>query len=140
MIRVLDEQQSYELLATTTIGRIGFVADGRVQIYPVNYAVSARELLLRTSPDSLLGHLAEGPTEVSFEVDYHDPLGNTAWSVLLHGSISRAPEERAADILARVSPWAGGDRDLPLTFGIETIEGRSVRRDTFDGNSRSSSM
>ena len=130
MIRVLDEQQSYELLATTTIGRIGFVVDDRVQIYPVNYAISARELMLRTSPVGLLARLAEHPAEVSFEVDYHDPLGNTAWSVLMHGTLSRAPEEQAADIIARVSPWADDDRDLPLLFRIETIEGRSVRRET----------
>ena len=140
MIRVLDEQQSYELLTTTTIGRIGFVIDGRVQIYPVNYAISARDLLLRTSPDGLLSRLTAEPADVSFEVDYHDPLGNTAWSVLMHGSLSRAPEEHAADVTARVSPWAGGDRDLALTFRIETIEGRSVRREAFDGKGRSASM
>lgn len=139
MIRVLDEQQSYELLTTTTIGRIGFVHDGRVQIYPVNFAVSGHDLLLRTSPDGLLGEMTKEPVGVSFEVDYHDPLGNTAWSVLMHGSLSRSPEGQAPDTSARVSPWAGRDRDLPLTFRIETIEGRVVRRESSTGAGRSSS-
>ena len=139
MIRVLDEQQSYELLTTTTIGRVGFVHEGRVQILPVNFAVSGHDLLLRTTPDGVLGALSNEPLEVAFEVDYHDPLGNTAWSVLMHGSLSRSPEGQAPDTLARVSPWAGGDRDLPLTFRIETIEGRVVRRESSTGAGRSSS-
>ncbi|WP_256934896.1 pyridoxamine 5'-phosphate oxidase family protein [Microbacterium sp. BF1] len=88
MIRVLDEQQSYELLTTTTIGRVGFVHEGRVQILPVNFAVSGHDLLLRTTPDGVLGALSSEPLEVAFEVDYHDPLGSTAWSVLMHGSIA----------------------------------------------------
>ncbi|WP_226533468.1 pyridoxamine 5'-phosphate oxidase family protein [Microbacterium paraoxydans] len=133
MIRVLDEQQSSELLRTTTIGRIGFVHDDRVQILPVNYVVSGRDLLLRTAPDGLLAELTREPADVSFEVDYHDPLGSTAWSVLLHGSLSRVPEEKAAGAGARVTPWAGSDRDLPLAFHIEHITGRVVRRDQEHG-------
>jgi nitroimidazol reductase NimA-like FMN-containing flavoprotein (pyridoxamine 5'-phosphate oxidase superfamily) len=133
MIRVLDEQQSYELLTTTTIGRVGFVHEGRVQILPVNFAVSGHDLLLRTAPDGVLGTLTREPLEVAFEVDYHDPLGNTAWSVLMHGSLSRVPDDEAAGEVARVHPWAGEDRNLPLSFRIESITGRSVRRDQFRG-------
>ena len=133
MIRELDEQQSYDLLSTTTIGRIGFVHDGRVQINPVNFAVSGHDLLLRTSPDGLLAGLTLVPSAVSFEVDYHDPLGNTAWSVLLHGTLTRATEEDAPDIAARVHPWAGEDRSLPLVLHIESISGRSVRRESERG-------
>ncbi|PZU43680.1 MAG: pyridoxamine 5'-phosphate oxidase family protein [Microbacterium sp.] len=133
MIRVLDEQRSYELLTTTTVGRVGFVDAGRVQIYPVNFAVSGRTLLLRTAPDSPLAALSKGPADLAFEVDYRDPLGDTAWSVLMHGSLSRAPQEQAADVIARVTPWAGGDRDLPLVFRIDSIQGRSVRREPYGG-------
>ena len=128
MIRTLDEQQSYELLSTTTIGRIGFVDEGRVQIYPVNYAVSGRDLLLRTASDGLLGAHNEEP--VSFQVDYHDPLGSTAWSVLMHGVLSRVADDDADAAGARVNPWAGGERSLVLRFRIDTIEGRVVRRDS----------
>ena len=133
MIRALDEQQSYELLSTTTIGRIGFVHEDRVQILPVNFAVSGHDLLLRTAPDGVLAALTSEPLPVAFEVDYHDPLGNTAWSVLLHGPLSRVPDDEAAGDAARVHPWAGEDRSLPLSFHIESITGRTVRRDQFRG-------
>ncbi|WP_454113885.1 pyridoxamine 5'-phosphate oxidase family protein [Microbacterium maritypicum] len=133
MIRVLDEQQSYELLTTTTIGRVGFVHEGRVQILPVNFAVSGHDLLLRTTPNGVLGALSSEPLEVAFEVDYHDPLGSTAWSVLMHGSLTRVPDDEAAGDAARVHPWAGDDRSLPLSLHIDTITGRSVKRDQFRG-------
>lgn len=131
MINELDEQQSYELLATTTVGRIGFVDEGLVQIHPVNFVVSGHELLLRTSPDGHLAALSRESAEVAFEVDYHDPIGGLGWSVLMHGVLSQVPEEHAAAAAAsaRVHPWAGEDRDLPLSFRIERITGRSVRRD-----------
>lgn len=133
MIRELDERQSYDLLSTTTVGRIGFVHDGRVQIHPVNFAVSGHDLLLRTSPDGLLADLTREPVDVSFEIDYHDPIGSTAWSVLIHGGLSRAPEGDVADIAARVHPWAGEDRSLPLVLHIENISGRTVRRESSHG-------
>ena len=134
MIRVLDEQQAYELLTTTTIGRIGFVHEGRVQIYPVNFALSGRDLLLRTSPEGVLADLTREPAvQASFEVDYHDPLGSTAWSVLVHGTLSRVADDEAAGIAARINPWAGEGRDLPLALRVESIAGRSVRRESARG-------
>ncbi|CNK97439.1 pyridoxamine 5'-phosphate oxidase family protein [Mycobacterium tuberculosis] len=133
MIHELDEQRSYELLATTTVGRIGFVDDGLVQIHPVNFVVSGRELLLRTSPDGHLAALAREAAEVAFEVDYHDPIGGLGWSILMHGTLSPVPEDKAAGAAARVHPWAGEDRDLPLSFRIASITGRSVRRDARTG-------
>lgn len=129
MISVLSEQRCYELLTATTVGRLGFVQDGRVQIVPVNYVVSGQDLLLRTSPDGILGDLADDPTEVAFQVDHHDDLAGTAWSVLMHGPLSRVAEGEAPAVVGRVSPWAGGERDLPLRFGIEGITGRTVRRE-----------
>ncbi|MCT1478600.1 pyridoxamine 5'-phosphate oxidase family protein [Microbacterium sp. p3-SID336] len=129
MIRELDQQQCYELLTTTTVGRIGFEYDGRVHIHPVNYALSGRDILLRTSHEGLLAAVTTVPAAVAFEVDYHDPLGANAWSVLMHGTLSRAPEEDAVGIAARVHPWAGEDRDLALLLRIESMSGRSVQRE-----------
>ncbi|MDR2323447.1 MAG: pyridoxamine 5'-phosphate oxidase family protein [Microbacterium sp.] len=129
MIIELSEQECYDLLTATTVGRIGFVHDARVLILPVNFVVSGRDLLLRTTAEGLLGALSEVPVEVAFEVDGHVPLSRTAWSVLMHGPLSRVPEEEAGAVLPRVSPWAGGERDLPLRFRIESMTGRTVHGD-----------
>ncbi|GAB3600298.1 pyridoxamine 5'-phosphate oxidase family protein [Microbacterium tumbae] len=129
MIGILSEQQSYELLTSTTVGRIGFLAEGRVEIHPVNYVLSDRDLILRTAPDSPLLPLAEAAADVAFEVDHHTDIAGSAWSVLLHGPLTRVAEEEADALAARVSPWAGADRWVPLRFTIESITGRSVQRD-----------
>ncbi|PRB07317.1 pyridoxamine 5'-phosphate oxidase family protein [Microbacterium sp. MYb64] len=129
MIIELSEQECYDLLTATTVGRVGFVHDARVLILPVNFVVSGRDLLLRTTADGLLGTLSEAPSEVAFEVDSHVPLSRTAWSVLMHGRLSRVAEGDAEAVLPRVSPWAGASRDLPLRFRIERMTGRTVHGD-----------
>ncbi|MBS1905347.1 MAG: pyridoxamine 5'-phosphate oxidase family protein [Actinobacteria bacterium] len=129
MIIELSEQQCSELLTATTVGRIGFVQDARVLILPVNFAVSGRDLFVRTTAAGLLGVLTQVPSEVAFEVDGHVPLSRTAWSVLMHGRLSRVPEGEAAAVLPRVSAWAGGDRDLALRFHIESMTGLTVHGD-----------
>lgn len=129
MISDLKQQECYELLTTTTVGRVGFLLDDRVQIFPVNYVVAGDDLLLRTSSDGILRDLAGEDARVAFEIDYHDDLGGTGWSVLMHGALALVPDDEAPAVVGRVSPWAGNDRALPLRLRIETIFGRRVRRD-----------
>lgn len=128
MISELQEQQCRELLTTTTVGRVGFVADERVHILPVNYAVSGDDLFMHTSSDGLLRRAGDADSLVAFEIDFHDDLAGTGWSVLMHGRISTVSGEDAPAITGR-EPWAGSDRVLPLRFRIESISGRRVRRD-----------
>ncbi|SRR5690606_25313672 len=129
MISDLKQQECYELLTSTTVGRVGFVLDDRVQIFPVNYVVSGHDLLVRTSSDGILRDLADEGARVAFEIDYHDDLVGTGWSVLMHGALALVPEDEVPAVVGRVSPWAGNERAVPLRFRIETIFGRRVRRD-----------
>ncbi|MCE7481276.1 MULTISPECIES: pyridoxamine 5'-phosphate oxidase family protein [Microbacterium] len=128
MISELQEQQCRELLTTTTVGRIGFVADERVHIFPVNYAVSGDDVLVHTSSDGILRRVGDADSPVAFEIDYHDDLAGTGWSVLMHGRISTASDEDVPTTAGR-APWAGAERVLPLRFHIESISGRRVRRE-----------
>lgn len=130
MIHILSEQRCYELLTATTVGRVGFVREGVVEIIPMNYAVSGHELILRTGSDGALRTLADAGTTVSFEVDYYDSLARTAWSVLMSGPLRRATPEDAATLAARVSPWPGETRDLPLRFRITRMTGRAVKQES----------
>ncbi len=127
MISELQEQECRELLTTTTVGRIGFVAEQRVHILPVNYVVIGDDLVLRTSSDGILKRVSDDDSPVAFEIDYHDDLSGMAWSVLIHGSLSPLDGELPA-AAERISPWAGGERPLPLRVRIESISGRRVRR------------
>lgn len=130
MIRSLSDQQCFELLTTTTIGRVGFASNSTFHILPVNFALSGREVIFRTSQDGLIAARADVLEPVAFEVDYHDPLGAMGWSVLAQGLLSTAPVEDAAALGARVNPWADPDRSLVLKYRITSVSGRAVRRET----------
>lgn len=129
MITDLPEQECHELLTTTTVGRVGFVLDGLVHVFPINYAVNDREIFLRTSPDGILRTVAESAAQVAFEVDYHDDLAGSGWSVLMRGPLTLMDDDELPAETRRPSPWAGDDRTMPLRFRIESISGRRARRD-----------
>ncbi|MBM7466830.1 pyridoxamine 5'-phosphate oxidase family protein [Microbacterium esteraromaticum] len=130
MITQLDEQECLELLRTTTVGRIGFVQEGRVLIIPVNFLLDDRSIVIRTAPDGPLSTLASSRVLVAFEIDHHDNLAASGWSVLLNGEVDTITEEHLASLPGASSrlPWAEGDRSLLLRLTPTTISGRRVRR------------
>ncbi|SJN27587.1 DNA-binding protein [Microbacterium esteraromaticum] len=129
MISALDEQESFALLSAASIGRVGLVRDGRVEIIPVNYLMDGHDVIVHTRDDGILSHLPE-QSDVAFEVDHHDDLGGTAWSVLLSGRVIVVPENEQKQLsgVDRVRPWAGGERSLCLRLVVERISGRRVSR------------
>lgn len=129
MIGVIDEDECLALLTSTTVGRIGFVHDGRIEIIPVNYRVHGRDILVRTRADGILSALPEQP-DAAFEVDHHDDLGGTAWSVLMSGRVETMTSEEAEAVPAtrRHVVWAGDERTLWLRYVADRITGRRVRR------------
>src|SRR6266568_6298955 len=101
----LSRSECRDLLATTTGGRVALVADGRPQIFPVNYVLDGDSVLFRTAEGTILSHA--GLTNVAFEVDRIDESSHTGWSVLVHG--------RADDITDAIDPTSERLRRRPLT-------------------------
>ena len=130
MITQLDDQECLELLRTTTVGRIGFVHEGRVLVIPVNFLLDDRSIVVRTAPDGPLSTLPSSSVLVAFEIDHHDDLAGSGWSVLLNGGVDTVSEEHLASLPGASTrlPWAGGDRSLLLRLTPTTISGRRVRR------------
>lgn len=128
MIHTISEQHCHELLATTTVGRIGFLRAERIHIFPLNYVAVEGLIYLRTLPDSILSAIAREEQVVAFEVDHHNDISGTAWSVLMHGPLTVITEDDVPDAARRVRAWAGDERTLPLRFTIDDIAGRSVHR------------
>jgi len=126
---IIDEDECFALLGTTTVGRVGFVNDGRIEIIPVNYRMHGRDVVLRTREDGILAGLPDEP-DVAFEVDHHDDLSGTAWNVLLSGTVEQMTADQVDDLPAaeRVLPWAGGERTLWLRYVAARVSGRRVRR------------
>lgn len=128
-LEVLSRERCLDLLRTTTVGRIAFDGDEGVVLLPVNYRVTAQEVLLRTSATGTLAQLARGAREVVFEVDYHARTARSGWSVLVRGAAGAVTDEQllASPEVARVVPWAASqDHSLVLAVALEQVTGRSV--------------
>jgi nitroimidazol reductase NimA-like FMN-containing flavoprotein (pyridoxamine 5'-phosphate oxidase superfamily) len=81
---VLGFDECMQLVAGSTVGRIGFVTSGEVEILPVNHLVDGTTIAFRTLYGSKLGAAAQNAA-VSFEVDGYDDAEGSGWSVLVKG-------------------------------------------------------
>jgi nitroimidazol reductase NimA-like FMN-containing flavoprotein (pyridoxamine 5'-phosphate oxidase superfamily) len=125
----IAEEECWQLLETTTVGRLAFTADTGIEILPLNFVVFEGRIYFRTEPGSPIAALAEERGVVAFEVDYHDDMNQSGWSVLVKGSTVEATADDAQRALAstrRLGPWAPGDRSLVIVLSPRTISGRKV--------------
>ena len=125
----IDEAEAWQLLDTTTVGRLGFTTDEGIAILPVNFVVHEERIYVRTDPGSTIATLADGRDDVAFEVDYHSDLNQFGWSVLVRARAAEAEPVEAERAIAgsrRLGPWAPGDRTLVIALTPGSITGRRV--------------
>lgn len=127
-LEVLTNAECDSLLAENKIGRIAFVADGDIVIFPVNYRYTNHTIVFRTADGTKLD-VAANHQPVAFEIDGYDTERKTGWSVLVKGIARYVMEDEAEDELAELDlrPWA------PLTrvrrwvrISPEEITGRKI--------------
>jgi nitroimidazol reductase NimA-like FMN-containing flavoprotein (pyridoxamine 5'-phosphate oxidase superfamily) len=127
-LEVLSNAQCDELLTDNTIGRLAFVSDGDVVIFPVNYRYTNHTIVFRTADGTKLD-VAANQQPVAFEIDGYDLDSKTGWSVLVKGIARYVMEETEEAELADLDlrPWA------PLTrvrrwvrISPEEITGRKI--------------
>ena len=124
----LDEAECLRLLASSTVGRVGFVGDGRPIVLPVNYAVDGRTVVFRTGEGTVLNKVAL--QMVAFEVDKIDDVTHSGWSVLAQGvaqDVGTAIDTRSERLrkLALVT-WAPDRRDRWFRLDADTLTGRRL--------------
>ena len=124
----LDEAECLRLLASTTVGRLGFVVQERPIVLPVNYAVDGRTVVFRTGEGTVLNKAAL--QMVAFEVDKIDDATHTGWSVLAQGvaqDVGTAIDARS-DQLRRIAlvTWAPDRRDRWFRLDADTLTGRRL--------------
>ena len=86
----VTEEECWQLLGTTTVGRLAFSTDTGIEILPLNFIAFDSRIYCRTGADSAMAVLAKGRDDVAFEVDYHDDMNQSGWSVLVKGSTAEA--------------------------------------------------
>ena len=122
----LSRRECLELLRTEQIGRAVFTDRAMPQILPVTYAVLGDDIVLATTSTSRLALASEGGV-LAFEVDHHDPVTRTGWSVVVTGLAVRVvdPAEQAG-VLSVLDPWAPGHHDLLLRLPSSVLTGRRI--------------
>ncbi|AGP31859.1 pyridoxamine 5'-phosphate oxidase family protein [Corynebacterium terpenotabidum] len=108
-VTTLTDEQSLELLATKSFGRLVVRRTNDIDLFPLNYLVHNGKILFRTAEGTKLFSLNLNE-DVLFEADHVEHTGETsgdAWSVIVKGTarILRDSEEiNAADQLP-LTPW-----------------------------------
>jgi nitroimidazol reductase NimA-like FMN-containing flavoprotein (pyridoxamine 5'-phosphate oxidase superfamily)/DNA-binding transcriptional regulator YiaG len=115
------------LIAPGGVGRIAFGTLSGPVVVPVNFAVLADTIVVRTAEGTVIdGHADE---QVALEVDHIDEALCQGWSVLVRGPAHRVAhpaELRRLQEDAAVWPWPGGERDVYVRIVPREITGRRI--------------
>lgn len=124
----LDEERCWALLGASGLGRVGFVAEGRVTVFPVNYIVLHGAVYFRTSREGQVA--ANLPQQgVALQTDSASSALQSGWSVLVTGVAEAVEGREELTVLfghMTAEPWAGGIRDLFVRIVPESVSGRQV--------------
>jgi len=126
-LRALSPAECFGLLELGGIGRVGFASADGIMMLPVNFALTAKTIIFRTAPDTLLALYADG--QVSFEFDCLDHALRAGWSVLVQGHAHKVADEREVKRLeerTHLEPWADGARDVYVRITPNRISGRCI--------------
>ena len=127
----LNASECWSLLRGRSTGRVAFLDDGRVLVFPVNYVVHDQAVYFRTAENGFLGATPAVPRNASFQIDHHDSEQMAGWSVLISGQAGRVSDEQLLTQLwgrRMAEPWGGGHRDVFVGITPEAITGRRVGR------------
>lgn len=123
-LEVLSYDDCVERLEHAQVGRLAFLADGDVQIFPVNYRWHDGAVVFRTAPGTKLdaGFFHK---ITAFEIDGWDSVFETGWSVVAKGiakAVDPTPEMEALGL----RPWAGPGRDDWVRIRPDEVTGRKI--------------
>jgi nitroimidazol reductase NimA-like FMN-containing flavoprotein (pyridoxamine 5'-phosphate oxidase superfamily) len=123
----LTPAECRRLIAPGGIGRIAFSTAAGPVAYPVNFAVLADTIVIRTSEGTVIeGHADE---QVALEVDHLDEALCQGWSVLVRGPAHRVTHPAELWRMreeAVVWPWAGGTREVYIRIVPGKVTGRRI--------------
>ena len=115
------------LITPGGVGRIAFGTASGPVVVPVNFAVLADTIVVRTAEGTVIDGHADELT--ALEVDHIDEALCQGWSVLVRGPAHRVAhpaELRRLQEDAAVWPWPGGEREVYVRIVPREITGRRI--------------
>jgi hypothetical protein len=119
----LRPHECWALLRSTELGRLAFMLDRRLEVFPINYVVRDGTVVFRTSRGSKLSAVRVHAMVV-FEVD--GVVDGVAWSVIVKGRVREITNVYDPAELARLPlhPQQGGHKGHVVEVGPGEITGR----------------
>lgn len=124
-VEKLSENQCWELLRNTEVGRLAVIVDDHPEIFPVNYAVDQGTVLFRSAAGTKVSS-ALSDTPVAFEADGYDTETGLVWSVVIkgHATVFRAIDEAVESFEVEVRPWQSGKKERFVRIRPTEVSGR----------------
>ncbi|GGH92083.1 pyridoxamine 5'-phosphate oxidase family protein [Arthrobacter liuii] len=128
LVQNLEHHECWALLRTVSVGRLAVLADGRPDIFPVNYTVDGGTVVFRTGQGTKLS-AASGDSPVAVEADGVDPETGLAWSVVIKGTAAlvKSTEEVLETSSLYLFPWQAGRKDAFVRITPDTVTGRRFK-------------
>lgn len=126
--RELSVSECEILLRAGVAGRVALATPTGPHILPVNYSVIDGDVVLRTSPYSVLGTYGRD-TMLAFEVDQFDYQRQRGWSVVARGRAEAVHDPAEVERIRRIReprPWISGNRALFLRLHWTELTGRQL--------------
>jgi nitroimidazol reductase NimA-like FMN-containing flavoprotein (pyridoxamine 5'-phosphate oxidase superfamily) len=125
-VRVLTDDQAWDLLSSVSLGRLVTHVGGQIEIFPVNFATQSNTILFRTAEGTkLFGTVMN--EQVLFEADDHTVA--EGWSVIIRGTarvLTTTGEIHEAD-RAQVIPWVPTEKLRYVRITPDEMSGRHFR-------------
>jgi uncharacterized protein len=122
---VLDEDETWRLLASADVVRIAVTVAGDVEVFPINSVVDDRTVVFRTAEGTKLAAIAVSG-RAAVEADGISHGGREAWSVVLKGDAelleSSAEIYRAEEL--PLFAWHPGHKGRWVRIRPREIQGR----------------
>ena len=127
-LEILPFDVCLRLLASVSVGRVGFLSDGEVVILPVNHVVDGQDLVFRAASGAKLS-VAEGGDLITFEADEYDEQTQSGWSVVATGRAELIYEEAEIERLSQrgLHPWVTAvERPFWIRIRATAVSGRQT--------------
>ena len=122
----LERDECLALLCGSTVGRVIYTDRALPAVRPVTFVVDGECVAFRTTASSRLAAAAAGAV-VALEVDELDVELRSGWSVIVTGVATVVEPGVDRDrLVARLVPWAPGDRDCVVRIPITLLAGRRI--------------
>ncbi len=109
---ILSEEECVKLLRLAVVGRVAFVAEDEVVVFPVNLGWWESGIVFSTQVGSKL-HAAVMGRHLTVEVDDFDEATKTGWSVLGRGRAAVVTDGRSIGSLDRLGVRSWVRPDVP---------------------------